>query len=578
MNTSLVVMEDLTVRFPSRDRSAVQKIDLKIRAGERVLLLGPSGSGKSTLLAALTGIVPRERDAEVTGTVLVDGRVPAQVPLPEQLGTLSLLLQDPAAQLVLPRVEDELAFVFENRQLPREMIDDAIDIALARTGAAHVRSRRCSQLSGGEQQRVALAAAAATDPRLLLLDEPTALLDPSAATGVWRELFDLQRGDGTRPAMLVVEHRLEELAPLPERLVVLDADGRLRADGATVDVLAKQGEHLAATGAWLPLSTELRVALGGIVPTHNDAGHVPSAEEVLTLAGVTSGLEQVAHQASTTPRTVGAALLQAQGASFVDDGHTLVRDVDLTIRAGELVALVGANGAGKTSLLLGLAGLLPTGTGTVKTTDDRSVGMVFQDPEHQFLARTAAAELAFSFEAASAGNGSKRRRRRPRIAASDPRVGAALTRFGLHGLEDADPFRLSGGQQRRLAVAAMALADHPVLLLDEPTFGQDRISSLAIADTLVELAQSGRGIAFSTHDLRLAATVADRVIVVDEGQIAADIPAPDAFRRQGPVIAAGLPIPSLLSWWADHPHVALRALLMGLRARLEEAHGRTVAR
>ena len=479
----MITTSALSVAYPGR-APVLRELTLHVGVDERVLLLGASGSGKSTLLRVLAGVVPQLVDADVSGGVLVaghDATTTAPTVLARHVGTLT---QDPADQLCLPTVEDEVAFPLENRSWPRERIEAAVRVALARVGASHLRHRRTAELSGGEGQRVALAATLVPEPDLLLLDEPTALLDPAAARAVGALLGTAGR------TQVLVEHRLDEVGDLPARTVVLDDDGRLVADGPTGELLRDATDQLRALGVRLPAEA----------PGPRDAPRPSSA-------GPATGV------------------LRARGLGVRRGGRDVLTGVDLDVRAGRVTAVVGLNGSGKSTLLLALAGLLPH-TGTVR---GGSVGMVFQRPEHQFLARTVADEAAWG----------------PRRAhAPDPqgRARQALAAVRLAHLAAHDPFRLSGGQQRRLSVVAAAVCDHDVLLADEPTFGQDGRTARATADLLRVLADDGRGLVVVTHDLGLVADLADDLVVLAAGRVLAQGPvagllpaAPD-----GPLRAAGL--------------------------------------
>jgi energy-coupling factor transport system ATP-binding protein len=275
----------------------------------------------------------------------------------------------------------------------------------------------------------------------------------------------------------------------------------------------------------------------------------------------TAALREVARTGGAPPRAAraGRPVLVADRVTYSLGGRDVVREVSVTLAAGEVTALLGANGAGKSTLLMGLAGLLEPSGGRVT---GGPAGLVFQRPEHQFVARTVADEVA----AGLPGRG----RRRRATAAMAPQVAEALRRFGLSALAEADPFRLSGGQQRRLSVAAMTVLGHPVLLLDEPTFGLDRLHSQIVADLLRELAAAGTAVAFATHDLRLAAAVADRVAVLAAGSLLATGPTETVLRDGGALAEAGVLRPELLRWWAAEPEMSLRPLLRGLRRQVAD--------
>lgn len=536
----MIEVHGLTVGFPLAARPVLHAVDLEVRAGERVLLLGPSGSGKSTLLRVLAGIVPQSVDAHVDGTVDVAG-LPvlaggtAQTAVHALARRVATLTQSPADQLCLPTVQDEVAFALENRAVPPAEIGPRVRAALAAVGAGHLAGRRTSELSGGEGQRVALAASLVAEPRVLLLDEPTALLDPAGA----RRVGEAIAATGGRTSVLV-EHRLDELPALPHRVVVLDATGRVRADGPTAEVLHDEAGPLRDEGIWLPLAEELHAA--GARSLADLGVGTGTAAEARTAAGPAAGVP-----GRTSART---PVLAASHLSVRRGGRTVLQDVSLEVRAGRVCAVVGLNGSGKSTLLLALAGLLPLGRAERGRISGGSVGMVFQQPEHQLLCRSVRDEVAY-------GPG------RARLRDVPARVEEALRTYALTGLEDRDPFRLSGGEQRRLSLAALAVCDHDVLLADEPTFGQDRCTTRATAAALRALADEGRGVVVVTHDLRLVGLVADDVLVLRAGRVAAYGPVASVLGDRAALAGAGLHLPALLAAWHG-TGLALRPLLTAL--------------
>jgi energy-coupling factor transport system ATP-binding protein len=463
-------------RHAGRKAWAVRGVDLRIERGERVLLLGPSGAGKSTLLAALAGLLADD-SGEMEGTVEIDGLDPHKAR--ERVG---IVFQDPETQLVMARAGDDVAFGLENRGVPTEEIWPRVGEALARVGFRYGRDRSTAALSGGEQQRLALAGALATRPDLLLLDEPTANLDPAGAALV-RESVGAALGPDT--TLVLVEHRVTESLPLVDRVVVLEPGGGVRADGPPASVFAAHGDRLAAEGVWVP-------------------GH-PIAPR----------------RASFEP---GEALLTAERLGYRHGGaaRPALSDVDLVVRAGEALAVLGPNGSGKSTLALLLGGLLRPSAGRVVASAalagelaetpphrwraaalTRRIGSVFQDPEHQFVAPTVREELALG-------------PRRIGLAhdAVSSTVDGLLGRLHLDRLAGANPYTLSGGEQRRLSVAT-ALATAPrILTLDEPTFGQDRRTWIELVDLLAGLRDGGRGVVAVTHDSDFVAALADRSLTL----------------------------------------------------------------
>jgi energy-coupling factor transport system ATP-binding protein len=474
-------------RHTTRKAWAVRGLDLRIEPGERVLLLGPSGAGKSTLLAAVAGLLdPAESGGDEEGGLLLDG-VPARrarlAAVRSGRARTGLLLQDPQAQTVLARCGDDVAFGLENHAVPTAEIWPRVDAALRAVGFPYGRDHPTAALSGGERQRLALAGVLALRPGLLLLDEPTAMLDPDGAELVRRSVAGVLERTGA--GCLLVEHRVEPWLGLVNRVVVLEPGAGVAADGPPERVFAQQGEALAAAGVWVP-GRHLPPAAGGAAA---GGGELPSSAVLLTARRL----------AARRPR-------QAEPA---------VRGVDLQVVAGRAMCLVGPNGVGKSTLALTLAGLVRPAAGDLRAEPGLAagkgpapfawrardlvsrIGTVFQEPQHQFVAATVADELAV---------GPRRVRGEP-----DPgRTDELLTRLRLDRLARANPFTLSGGEQRRLSVATVLATAPRVLVLDEPTFGQDARTWAELTALLAELLAEGAGLVVATHDQDLVDALAGR--------------------------------------------------------------------
>ena len=470
-------------RHAGRKNAALSDVDLDIAPGERVLVLGPSGSGKSTLMGGLAGLLGGAEEGEATGTLTVDGVAPA-----EARGRVGLLMQDPEAQVVLARVGDDVAFGMENLGVAREEIWPRVENSLEAVGLSVPLDHSTTELSGGQKQRLALASILAMGPGLLLLDEPTANLDPSGVAEVRAAVEKVVERTGA--TVVVVEHRVDVWASLVDRVIVV-ADGAIAADGPLREVLAQQGEALRERGIWLP-GDDVAAEVG-------PAPEVPPASS------------EAAPIARVTDLTIGY------------DASAPVRSgIDLTIERGVSTCIVGANGAGKSTFALTLAGLLPPLAGTVEVeTADGTAGdphewsskqllgrmsMVFQEPEYQFLAATVAEELAIGPRAAGMSE--------EEIA---PLVDEHLEALGLTKLARANPMTLSGGEKRRLSVATALISAPELLILDEPTFGQDRGTWLGLVRLLRAALERGVTLVSITHDPAFVAAMGQRV--VDLGQV-----------------------------------------------------------
>lgn len=474
-------------RHAGRTTPAIQGLDLRIDPGERVLLLGPSGAGKSTLLHALAGVLGEEEDdSDETGSLLLDGASPR-----EQGGRAGLMQQDPETQVVLSRIGDDVAFGAENLAVPRDRIwtrvHEALDDVGLRTadGGGLALDHPTAALSGGQKQRLALAGILAMRPGLILLDEPTANLDPAGVL----EVRDAVRRclDKTGATLVVVEHRVSVWKDLVDRIVVLQpgsAGGGVLLDGPPDQVLAEAHSLLKAAGVWVP----------GYVPETRRRERGNQSAQLLVAA-------QDLAVSRAKPRRKGFRSIPPQ---------PVQHGISAQVRAGQALTITGPNGAGKSTFALTLAGLLAPVAGKVSAAVELSegagidpfrwkadqlisrIGTVFQEPEHQFVTGKVLDELMFG----------------PRhVGRGEERVDELLERLRLTHLVDANPYTLSGGEKRRLSVATV-LAAHPnVLVLDEPTFGQDANTWAELASFLSELLDQGTAVVSVTHDEEFSAVL-----------------------------------------------------------------------
>lgn len=574
----LLRVRDLAIRHEGADADAPASATFDVARGEVVLLLGPSGAGKSTLALALNGLIPHAVPAALSGTVEVAGLDTATTPVARLSTHVGMVFQDPDAQLVTGTLLDEVAFGPENLRLPVDEVLTRAEEALRRVGLWERRHENPDRLSGGGRQRLAIACALAMGSPLLVLDEPTANLDPQGIEEVYAALGALVAA-GDR-AILLVEHNLDAVVGITDRVVVLDHVGRTVADGTVDDVLRARAAELHEMGVWLPVSTlaalRLRAAGWTLDPLPLEPAELHAAlESADTSAG--GSLHDSASTAATAgsdpsegpsrrsraddAEAPGAAspVIRARGLRTRRGRREILHGIDLDVDAGAFVAIVGANGAGKTTLLQSLAGVIPVPRGQVTVdgvdvgrtdlrTLSRRIGFVFQNPEHQFIAHTVYDELAHGL-------------RRQRLPEEEVRERAfdVLRRFGLEDKADVHPFLLSGGQKRRLSVGTALVAGAPVLALDEPTFGQDRARADELMGLLSDLSAEGTTILVVTHDMQLVTEHAHRTIVVGDGRIIADAATPAVFADDDLLRSAGLRQPPLRRAFAGltrHPSLA----------------------
>ena len=486
MTEALIACRGVTYRYPVAAEPVLQELEFAVSPGEFVLLAGASGSGKSTLCRLLNGLIPHLHGGELRGALTVAGADPRSTPPHRLSRVVGLLLQRPDAQCLATTVARDLAFGPACQGLDRAAIARRVRAATEWMDIAHLLDRSPHTLSCGEQQRVALAGVLAMEPQLLVLDEPFAFLDAAGAEQL-RDL--LRRLHATGITVIVAEHRLGEVADLASRMLVLHR-GRLAADGAPETVLAGN------------------VAAWGLEPP----GPWPEAPPL---------------PVATAPQPV----VEWDGVWCERDGRSVLRGASLTSAAGEIMALLGANGVGKSTLLRHGNGLLRSQGGVVRVLGRpvgrrpvaelaREVGLVMQQPAHMLFAPTVRAELA-------AGPRALRRH--------DPAWCDQLSaRFGLEPLLDRPPQMLSAGEQRRVAIAAVLASRPRALLLDEPTAGQDAIARATLRALLADHAAEGLAITVATHDPRWAWPLCHRWAVLAEGRITTDTDAATVLARYEP--------------------------------------------
>ena len=524
-------------RYDGRPSSALREITFRLEPGRVLLVLGPSGSGKSTLARAISGLIPQTMAGDWQGSLRVGELETVATParfLGERVG---LVFQDPDSQLVMARVDDEVAFGLENRGRPRPEMQVLVPQALEQVGLGDFELRNTNTLSGGEKQRLAIADVLVARPSVLIFDEPTANLDPPGMYETLARIAALARR--REHTIVLIEHRLEAALPLADDVLLLDEEGRQLAFAPAGSVGREAAAMLRASGAWVPRAWQGfgRIDTAAADPAPSDPASADPAP------------------AGSRPSTGGGQLLLRATDLRLDypadqsGAHRALVGVSIEARAGERIAVVGPNGAGKSTLLFMLAGLRRPDTGSVgmramaggseRAEDLRDpsrlrpreiasrVGLVFQDPELGFVARTCRDEVAATDRAARPRPG---RGRGSADEAADP--DAVLARFGLGRLAAQDPFRLSQGEQRRLSLAALVLRPPAVLLLDEPTFGLDRRGTESVMTLLDELRATGQAQLLATHDPRLLPRC-DRVVALDRGRVVFD-GTPEVFLADPP--------------------------------------------
>lgn len=477
-------LKTLTFSFAGTAAPVLDDVSMEIARGEVVAITGPSGCGKSTLAMVIGGYIPHAIDGQMTGTVEICGKNTVNTSLLDMAMLVGIVQQDPEAQLCTLHVDDEVAFGPENLALPLEEIEDRVAASLAMAEASHLRGRSIFELSGGEKQRVAIASMLAMRPRVLILDEPTSNLDPAATADVFRAIVKLKEQEGM--TIIVIEHKLSRALEIADRLIVMEK-GRLTMDGRPAEIARQYIDHLAAA---MP---------------EKKAGEVDSG----------------ARQES----------LRIENLHFAYDGREVLHGITFSASRGEIIGVMGKNGSGKTTFLSQILGFNKPGKGTVRlagrdtkglkvTEAARSAGYIFQNPNHQIFERTVRAEAGFACK--NFGYAEEE---------AQARVGKALAKYDLSKYADGHPLRLSFGEKRRLNLCSVLTYDPEVLVLDEPTVGQDFANTAIMVGDLLKLRAAGKTVIFVTHDADMASWCCDRIIFFDDGRIVVDDVPASAFRK-----------------------------------------------
>jgi energy-coupling factor transport system ATP-binding protein len=488
----MIELDRVSVTYAGADLPALSGVHLTIPEGEMVLVMGRTGSGKSTLLRALNGLVPHFSGGTLAGRVVVDGRDTATHRPRDLADVVGFVGQDPLAGFVTDNVEDELAYGMESLGLPPEVMRKRVEETLDLLGLAPLRHRPLTQLSAGQQQRVAIGSVLTTHPRILVLDEPTSALDPVAAEEVLATLQRLVHDLGL--TVVLAEHRLERVVQFVDRIVHVPGGSAPTESGDPAAMLATTPiappvVELGRAAGWSPLpltvrdarrrSVELRARLDAVLPPEHGA-HALNGEVAAT-RNLVAGY----------PR------------------RPVLQGIDLTVRSGEVVAVMGRNGAGKSTLLRSLVGLHKPTSGSVTAAE---VGLVPQVPSDLLYAGSVAAECATADRDAGVAPGTTR---------------GLLDRLAPGIEDDHHPRYLSEGQKLSLALSIVLAAAPRLVLLDEPTRGLDYLAKRRLVEILRELAGSGHGVVLATHDVEMVAEVATRVLVLADGEVVADGAATD---------------------------------------------------
>jgi energy-coupling factor transport system ATP-binding protein len=501
---SPLIIENLNFRYHSREELAIKNISLSVEPGQVLLIAGASGCGKTTLARCINGLIPRSYKGELTGKILLNGSEVTKLSLAQVSQIVGTVLQDPERQILGTKVANEVAFGLENLSLPRELIIERVRESLEHLKIPHLMDRETFHLSGGEKQKVALAGVLAMHPSILLLDEPLASLDPASAQDaldIIRELAD----EGM--TVLMVEHRVEDVLRIHPENAIFMMDGEIKYYGPTSGFDKTVNYH------------EVKLPAPMIVERAKD----DPAPDRLKLRNQSV--------VGSTGKS-GETLVEFKDVSFwYDENQPVLHDINLSIHRGDVIAVLGPNGAGKTTLVKHAIGLLKPKAGHLivegKDSKDTSVaqiaqtlGYVFQSPSHMLFAPTVEAELSF---------GPTNLNHPTEQIAQD--VKNALDIVNLAGMDKYPPLALSFGQQKRVSIASILAMRSRILVMDEPTAGQDYKNYLGFMDAILQM-PGFDAILFITHDIDMAVIYANRVVMVNNGTIVCDAPPAEALKDE----------------------------------------------
>lgn len=524
-SNTIIKLDDVSFSYGHEAQNALDHVSLAIEKGEFVGVIGPSGAGKSTLAAVMSGAIPHHYTGQLFGATLVDDRDTCEITLTDISRVVGSVLQDIDAQMVAPIVEDEMLFGLENFGIPHDQIEERISQTLTTVGISDLRHREIATLSGGQKQKVAIAAIIAMAPNVLVLDEPTAALDPASSTLVFDTLRQINREHGI--TVVVIEQKVALLSKYCSRVLVM-ADGKLAFDGEPHQVFAHASE-LRQMGVDSPRVARIANSLAevGLLPSDQaPCLNVSEAHQLISslLANATSkdapaDVPETSPHIPAVPRGVNQEpVVELTDVTFAyPHGGASVSNLNMCVYPGELVGIIGQNGAGKTTLTKLLNGLLHPASGTVRMAGMNTADVptsaiaakcatLFQNPDRQLCRDTVLDEVAFGLELH--GVGTDEARQRARVAAE---------RFGLP--LDESPFSLSRGQRQMVALASVVVLDPQVVLLDEPTSGLDYRECMTVMETVSEMAERGCAVIMVCHDMEVVSDFAQRLVVMADGRI-----------------------------------------------------------
>lgn len=482
LNKTLLKLRNFSFGYEvTGDTYILSDLSFTLHTNEVTLLMGASGSGKSSLALCLNGLYPEAVEGIAKGDIYFNNQNLKDFPKGELAQHIGVVFQDPESQFCMITVEDELAFTLENLKVPTREMPERILEVLRLVGMENHLTTNLHELSGGEKQKIALAAVLLLTPKFILLDEPTANLDPESSIEFISLIQRIQLERNL--AILIIDHQADDWLPLIDRLLILGKDGRILIDGPPEKIFNEQDQLLRDIGIFLPK------AIQDNQPFYKK-GSLQETKTLLTIENLT----------------------------FQRNQHRILHEINLKLYQGEFVSIVGRNGAGKSTLLQLMAGILSPNNGVITLLNKplmkwkekelrKEIGFVFQNPEHQFITDTVMDEITYGMKLTKYAE-----------ETVNNRAESLLTQFDLQKYRYSSPFSLSGGQKRRLSVATMLDEIPKLLLFDEPTFGQDAHTTHELIETIMNLKEKGTTIVIITHDMDLA-DLSDRLFVIGNQEI-----------------------------------------------------------
>jgi energy-coupling factor transporter ATP-binding protein EcfA2 len=526
-----IKFENFSFSYDGKNR-ILDNITFDIKSGERILILGPSGCGKSTLTLCLNGIIPQLIDGKIEGNITIDNMDVLNTPLATLSRYVGIVFQDPESQFCMLKVEDEVAFGLENLLYERKAMKKKIMKSLSDVDLQDYKNWVLNRLSGGMKQRVSIASLLAINQEIMIFDEPTSNLDPRG-TG---EISDTIRKLPQNKTLIIIEHKLDEFIDIFNRILLLDSKGKLIASGNSGEIFINHYEELQKLGVWIPQIPKYicklhknNIAVDNfpvdIGKAKTEIESTPERDRAINILKEELR-KNIGNRPATTANFTLKPIINIKNLNykFKKNDKWVLKDINFSIDQGDFLGIVGQNGSGKTTLaklIINLYKVKPPskievyqpGKNTNHPANGNEIleftGFVFQNPEHQFIEDTVYKEISYGLKIKSADN-----------SLIDLKVREVLELLELKDFENVNPFNLSQGQKRRLSVASILVMDHPILILDEPTFGMDWRTTTKLMDILTKLNRQGKTIIIITHDMNLIFKYTHKVAVLREGRLA----------------------------------------------------------